>query len=63
MPLAINGRVNSSTTRENPKVMACQMGRAANDSGARFGKWYLLSALLGYVYRRIYLFNLTRDYL
>ena len=63
MPLAINGHVSSSTTHENPKATASQMGRAANGSGARFGKWYLLSARLGYVDHRIYLSDLTRDYI
>jgi RsiW-degrading membrane proteinase PrsW (M82 family) len=63
MPLAINGHVNLSTTHGNAMVMACQMGRVVNDSGAQFGKWYLLSTLLGYVYHHIYLFDLTRDYL
>ena len=50
MLLAINGHANSSTTRESLKVMACQMGRAANDYGVQLGKWFLLSAQLGYVY-------------
>ena len=62
MPLAINGHVSSSTTHENPKAMASQMGRAANSSGAQLGNWYLLSAWLGYVHHRIYLSDLTRDY-
>jgi len=62
MPLAINGHVSSFTTHENPKATAFQMGRAANGSGARFGKWYLLSAQLGYVQHRVYVVDLTRDY-
>jgi V8-like Glu-specific endopeptidase len=61
MPLAINGHVSSSTTREKPKATAFQMERAANGSGAQFGKWYLLSAQLGYVLYRIYAFDLTRN--
>ena len=63
MPLAINGHVSSFTTRENPKATIFQMGRAANGSGAQFDKWYRLSAQLGYVKHRIYLFDLTRDYM
>ena len=63
MPLAINGHVSSSTTHENLKATAFQMGRAANASGVQFGKWYLLSAQLGYVQHLIYLFDLTRDYM
>ena len=63
MPLAINGHVSSSITRENAKAMAFQMGRAANGSGAQFERWYLLSAQLGYVQHRVYLFDLTRDYM
>ena len=61
MPLAINGHVSSSTTREKLKATAFQMGRAANDSGAQFGKWYLLFAQLGYVHYRVYLIDLTND--
>ncbi len=38
MPLAINGHVSLSTTRENLKAMAFQMGRVVNGSGVQFGK-------------------------
>ena len=61
MPLAINGHVSSSTTCEKLKAMAFQMGRAVNDSGAQFRKWYLLFAQLGYVHYRVYLIDLTND--
>jgi len=60
MLLAINGHANLSTTCKSLKVMACQMGRAVNDYGVQFRKWSLLFAQLGYVYRCIYLFSLTR---
>jgi len=62
MPLAINGHVSLSTTHENPKATAFQMGRAVNGSGVRFRKWYLLSTHLGYVQHCIYIVDLTRDY-